>query len=134
VDDTTRELVCRRAGDRCEYCLLPQEASLLTFHVDHIVAKQHLDNVVDEPGVLCLSCNRCNAYKGTNLSSVDSQTNQIVPLYHPRDDVWEDHFLLRDGEISGITPTGRATARLLNMNAPQRVELREQWLSDSGTL
>ncbi|MFV1965622.1 MAG: HNH endonuclease [Pirellulaceae bacterium] len=134
MDDATRELVRRRAGDRCEYCLLPQEASLLTFHVDHIVAKQHLDDVVDEPGVLCLACNRCNAYKGTNLSSIDPQTNQIVPLYHPRDDVWEDHFLLRGGEITGITPTGRATARLLNMNAPQRVELREQWLADGGTL
>jgi 5-methylcytosine-specific restriction endonuclease McrA len=133
VDDATREIVRKRAGNRCEYCLLPQEASLLTFHVDHIIAKQHLDDVVDEPGFLCLACNRCNSYKGTNLSSIDPQSNQMVPLYHPRQDRWDDHFQIRGGEIFGLTPIGRATVRLLHFNAPQRVELRVQWL-DNGNL
>ena len=134
MDERTREKVRHQAGDRCEYCRLPQAASVLTFHVDHIVAKQHVDKVVDEPPFLCLACNRCNAYKGTNLSSIDPVTSEQVPLYHPRNDAWKDHFLLRGGEIVGITPTGRATVRLLNMNAPQRVELRQEWLADGGTL
>ena len=135
MDDATRDLVCRRAGDRCEYCLLPQEASpLLTFHVEHIIAKQHLDEDVDDPGTLALACNRCNAYKGTNLSSVDPDTKETVLLYHPRNDAWKDHFLLRGGEIVGLTSTGRATVRLLNMNAPQRVELRDEWVTDGGRL
>ena len=30
-------------------------------------------------------------------------------------------------EITGLTPTGRATVRLWNMNAPRRVQLREEW-------
>ena len=131
IDEATRTAVRLRADDRCEFCLLPQAASLLTFHVDHIVAKQHLDQVVDEPQFLCLACNRCNAYKGTNLSSIDPLGGQIVPLFHPREDRWQDHFLLRDGNIEGLTPIGRATVRLLNMNALQRVELREQWLGDA---
>lgn len=38
MDDATRDLVCRRARDGCEFCLLPQAAGVLTFHVDHIVA------------------------------------------------------------------------------------------------
>ena len=134
MDEITRDLVRRRADDHCEYCLLPQEASVLTFHVDHIVAKQHLETFVDEPPFLCLACNRCNAHKGTNLTSIDPETHEQVSLYHPRNDVWQDHFMLRGGEIVGITPTGRATARLLQMNAPQRVELRTQWLADGGSL
>lgn len=133
MDDSIRELVRRRAGDRCEFCRLPQGACpMLTFHVDHIIAKQHLDQVIDDPAFLCLACNRCNAYKGTNLSSIDPETRQLVTLYHPRNDQWDHHFSLHGGEIDGITPTGRATVRLLNMNAPQRVELREQWILDCG--
>jgi uncharacterized protein (DUF433 family) len=33
--------VRQRAGDRCEYCLLPQSAYPLSFELDHIVAIQH---------------------------------------------------------------------------------------------
>lgn len=135
MDDSIREFVRRRAADRCEYCRLPQGACpVLTFHVDHILAKQHLDQVIDDQEFLCLACNRCNAYKGTNLSSIDPETRQLVPLYHPRNDQWDHHFLHHGGEIEGISPTGRATVRLLNMNAPQRVELREQWIFDGGFL
>lgn len=132
MDESLRGQVRKRAGDRCEYCLLPQEVSLLTFHVDHIVAKQHLDVVVDTLDTLCLACNRCNSHKGTNLSSIDPVTNEQVTLYHPRNDSWSDHFQIIGGEISGLTPKGRATVRLLNMNAPQRVELREQWIENGG--
>ncbi len=38
--------------------------------------------------------------------------------------------MLRSGEVVGITPTGRATVRLLDMNSPQRIDLRELWLDD----
>ncbi len=130
MDTATRNLVRQRAGERCEYCLLPQEASpLLTFHIEHIIAKQHLDDEIDDPDSLALACNRCNAYKGTNLSSIDPQTRDLVPLFNPRQDDWNNHFQLHGGEIIGKTPTGRATARLLQMNALQRVELREEWLA-----
>ena len=107
---------------------------MLSFHVEHIVARQHVDDDVDDSNLLALACNRCNAYKGTNLSSIDPDTKATVPLFNPRQDAWSEHFSLRGGAIAGITPTGRATVRLLNMNAPQRVELREQWLADGGSL
>jgi hypothetical protein len=48
----------------------------------------------------------------------------MVPLFHPRVDRWEDHFETRGGQVCGKTQVGRATVRLLNMNAPRRVELR----------
>jgi len=78
--------------------------------------------------MLALACDRCNAYKGPNLTSIDPETNAVVPLFSPREDIWGDHFVARGGRIYGLTPKGRATVRLLNMNASRRVELREAWL------
>lgn len=86
------------------------------------MAKQHGGS--DDPAGLALACDRCNAYKGPNLTSIDPETEAIVPLFHPRIDRWEDHFEVRGCKVCGKTQVGRATARLLNMNAPRRVELR----------
>ena len=43
----------------------------------------------------------------------------------PRKQRWPDHFQLQeDGRIVGTTPEGRATARLLDFNAEDRLQLR----------
>jgi hypothetical protein len=42
--------------------------------------------------------------------------------------------MFRGGEIVGLTPTGRATVRLLNRNVLRRVELREEWLDEGHEL
>jgi HNH endonuclease len=124
-----KELVRTRAGNACEYCRLPQDATpLISFHIEHIVSRQHGGS--NEPGTLALACDRCNAYKGPNLTSIDPDSNAIVSLFNPRQDIWGDHFAIRGGRITGLTPKGRATVRLLNMNAPRRVELREAWLGN----
>ena len=95
----------------------------MPFHMEHIVPRQHGGS--DDPGCLLLACDRCNAYKGPNLSSLDPDTGALVSLFHPREDRWGDHFVLRDGHVFGLTQKGRATVRLLNRNAPRRVELRQ---------
>jgi hypothetical protein len=42
MDDALRAFVWERAGGRCEYCRLHQdEYEYQTFHVEHIIAKQH---------------------------------------------------------------------------------------------
>ena len=110
MDASTRELVRRRAGNACE----------------HIVSRQH--GGTDDPDHLALACDRCNAYKGPNLTSIDPDTGAVVALFHPRQDIWIEHFTRRGGHVVGLTPTGRATVRVLNMNASHRVELREEWL------
>ena len=137
MDTATRDLVRRRAGDRCEYCHLPQDATpFITFHIEHVIAKQHTpgDGDVDNPNRLALSCDRCNLFKGPNLSSIDPESDEIVNLFNPRTDSWTDHFLVRGGLVIGLSPTGRATMRLLNMNDARRVDLREQWLEEGGQL
>jgi hypothetical protein len=93
MDAAVRALVRRRAGDRCEYCRLPQAATpLVTFHVEHIVGRQHV--VLDDSDNLALACDRCNAYKGPNLASIDPESGEIVVLFHPRRDAWSEHFTM----------------------------------------
>jgi hypothetical protein len=102
---------------------MPQESTpAIPFHIEHIIATQHVSN--DSLENLCLACDRCNAYKGPNLSSVDPESGEIVQLYHPRRDTWTAHFRFEGPRIVGLTSTGRATVRLLQMNAPRRLELR----------
>jgi hypothetical protein len=92
------------------------------FHVDHIIPKQHGGS--DDPSNLALAGYRCNLRKGPNLTGIDPDTGSLVPLFHPRQERWEAHFALRETHIVGLTPTGRTTVRVLQMNAVDRVQLR----------
>ena len=131
MDARTRELVRMRASSRCEYCRFRESAvPYLVFHVDHIIAK-HVDHASDDPQGLALACSECNYHKGPNLVSIDPETKEQVSIFHPRIDDWESHFSVENGSIVGLTPIGRATARLLNMNAPRLVRLRHE-LVDPG--
>jgi hypothetical protein len=130
MDRNARNRVRRRARRCCEYCQLPERADpYTTFHLEHIVAKQHGGD--DDVSNLAWACSRCNHRKGTNLASRDPDTGSIVELYHPRQQKWTDHFALRDGRIIGVSPAGRTTVRLLDMNDSRRVRLRRE-LIDQG--
>ena len=119
----TRELVQRRAQHACEYCRLPQGASILPHQVDHIIGRQHRGS--DDASNLCLCCIRCNLKKGPNIASIDLETNLIVPLFNPRQHAWREHFsAASDGSIHGVTAEGRATVQLLEMNDEDRIRLR----------
>ena len=128
MDANVRRHVLERAA-RCEYCRLPQHAVDLTFHVEHIVARQHGGD--DNAGNLCLACDRCNLHKGPNLSSIDPVSQEIVRLFNPRRDQWDEHFAMMNARIIGISPIGRATAQLFQMNSPRRQELRERLASEN---
>ncbi len=131
MNSAAREMVRLRAADRCEYCHLRQEYSDLAYHVEHIVAKQHGGS--DDPDNLALACHRCNLHKGPNLAGVDPLTQKIVPLFHPRRNIWAGHFAFRGEIIEGVTATGRATVQVLAMNDARRLELRRELLR-SGQL
>ena len=125
MDAATRHRVRQRANQRCEYCHLPQSAApFLSFHIEHIRASQHgRDDALDN---LALACPDCNRHKGPNLSSIDPDTQQLVPLFNPRIDLWDECFDLEGPVIVGLNPVGRATARLLAMNDDVRVEMRAE--------
>jgi hypothetical protein len=130
MDAAKRDLVRRRAGERCEYCRLRQEHSELVHHIEHIVAKQHGGS--DDPDNLALACHRCNLQKGPNLTGIDPRTEEVVPLFHPRRHRWSDHFVFDGVRINGIGPIGRATVQLLAMNDARRLELRNEILKGGG--
>lgn len=123
MDEALRRFVRDRAGNRCEYCRLPQDAApFLRFHVEHIQASQHVQD--DSESNLCLACPRCNLQKGPNLSTLIGPDRRLVRLFHPREDSWDEHFEIVDGRIVGKTDIGTATARLLLMNAGDQLRIR----------
>ncbi len=127
MDNDIRQIIRDRANDRCEYCHLPQfAASFFTFHIEHIVARQHGGG--DELTNLALACPDCNAFKGPNLSSIDPESNEMVPLFNPRQHKWDEHFRLNGARVIGQTPIGRATLRLLDMNEESRIDMRQELL------
>jgi len=123
MDDKLRQLVRRRAKNCCEYCQLQQDQEPLSFHIEHIVPRQHGGK--DQSNNLALACHHCNLHKGPNLSGLDPKTGKLTRLYHPRLDDWSDHFANRDGEITGRSAVGRTTVSLLRMNEDGRLQLRE---------
>src|SRR2546425_7705972 len=121
--DALRQSIIARAVERCEYCHLPQAGHEEEFSVDHVIARKHGGG--DEIDNLAFCCLRCNLYKGTDLTSIDPVSRAVVNLLNPRRDSWQAHFQWRHAELIGVTPSGRATVALLQMNASERVRLRE---------
>lgn len=120
IDAARRRLVRDRAGCRCEYCFHQDDLPHVTFHFKHIVARQH--NGTDDESNLCLACHWCNFHKGPNLAT--HMDGQLVPLFHPRTQRWDEHFAVEGDRIFGLTPVGRGTVELFNMNDEDRRELR----------
>jgi len=127
VSSRLRAQVVNRANGVCEYCRNQQELVLATFEADHIVPRTRggattLDN-------LALACPLCNTAKFTRLAGYDPDTNSLVPLFNPRQQVWERPFRWSADhtEILGITPVGRATVAALNMNRPRVRLMRLRW-------
>ncbi|NEU75936.1 HNH endonuclease [Hassallia byssoidea VB512170] len=118
-----RRQVYERAKGCCEYCLIPDVATFASHEIDHIIAEKHGGRTESEN--LALSCTLCNKHKGSDLASVDPETEKIVPLYHPRQDLWHEHFRLSGSEFLPLSSIGRVTIRLLQLNRRDRVDERQ---------
>jgi HNH endonuclease len=116
-----------RAGQRCEYCGMPQAGQEATFHVDHVLPRRDGGPTTLEN--LALACVSCSLRKGARTEARDPRSGEMVGMFNPRTQSWEDHFELAGSFlIVGKTPTGRALVELLRMNRPAAVKIR-QWLS-----
>ena len=119
-----RREIRQRANQHCEYCLIHEDDVLLPHEPDHIIATKH-DGKTSEAN-LAWTCFLCNRAKGSDIASVDPQTSEIVRLFSPRTDPWDEHFELQtDAKILGKTPIGRATTFLLKLNRVQQIEIRQ---------
>lgn len=129
IPTALRQFVQERAGGRCEYCLYPQDVSFLAFEVEHIIAEKHGGATTADN--LALACPYCNRFKGTDLGSLDPETGQLTPFFNPRTQRWADHFRLDAARIVPLTPEGRVTAAILQLNHPDRI-LERQRLIQAG--
>jgi hypothetical protein len=119
-----RQAVVDRAGNRCEYCHHPQALALVTFEVEHITAEKHGGATTQEN--LALACPECNRFKGTDLGSLDPETGQLTAFFNPRRQQWSDHFQLDGARIAPISPEGRVTVAILQLNRPERLTDRQR--------
>lgn len=127
IPEQLREQIFVRAQGLCEYCRLHADFVVKHHEVDHIYAEKHggpssIDN-------LCLSCLTCNRYKGSDLCSIDPETGEISALFHPRRDIWGDHFQLSGARIVPLTAPGRVTVKVLRINDEERLTEREFLIS-----
>jgi hypothetical protein len=76
-------------------------------------------------------CAFCNSYKGPNIAGIDPFSGWLVRLFHPRHDLWDDHFAWDGPLMTGRTAIGRTTADVLWVNHPTMVEVR-RWLLAAG--
>jgi 5-methylcytosine-specific restriction endonuclease McrA len=123
MDATLRALVRERAAECCEYCRRRQaDSPLIPFHIEHIVSRKH--GGTDHFDNLALACAECNLHKGTDLVGIDPESGDTARLYDPRAQRWENHFAREGARILGLTPTGRATVRVLDLNSRIRLRVR----------
>jgi len=120
-----KEKVRARAQECCEYCWSQEKFATQSFSIEHIIpisksGKTVLNN-------LALACQGCNNHKYSKVIGQDPITGQVVNLYHPRIDNWEDHFCWNPNYvlIIGLTSIGRATIETLNLNRKGLVNLRQ---------
>jgi 5-methylcytosine-specific restriction endonuclease McrA len=124
IPKTTQNRLDKLAKGCCEYCKQLQKYLTSKLQNEHI-QPQTLGGTSDLDN-LAKACEACNNSKHTATSAFDPVTNQIVPLYHPRKDNWQDHFkwstdLLR---MEGLTSTGRATIIRLKTNREAHINIR----------
>jgi hypothetical protein len=119
-----RRQVTDRARGCCEYCRSQERYSPQAFSVEHI--RPRAAGGETTPDNLALSCQGCNNFKYTRTTGVDPVTRAEVPLFHPRQQPWNDHFgWSADGTlVLGLTPTGRATVEALRLNRDALANLR----------
>lgn len=124
VTAAQRRAVAKRARGCCEYCRSQTSFSTQTLSVEHIVPR-HKDGATTLDN-LALACQGCNGYKHIRTEAQDPVNQELVSLFHPRNQRWRDHFAWDHDclRIIGLTATGRATVRALRLNRDSLVNLR----------
>ena len=124
ISPTIRKIVFERANGYCEYCQCPSDFSTEPFSIEHIIPKSK--NGTDSPDNLALACIGCNIYKSNKITFLDTVTQDYFPLYNPRINVWNDHFIWHEllTSIIGKTAVGRVTIAAIQLNRRQLKNLR----------
>lgn len=123
--EAIKKFIFERANACCEYCQTCEYNTGQAMHTEHIIPNNG-DNIDN----LCLACPNCNLAKSAAIEALDTLTNEVVPLFNPRNQMWSDHFEWSpDGLfLHGKTATGRATIIRLKMNRERIIRARQNWI------
>jgi hypothetical protein len=116
------------AGHRCGYCRSDEALTGIPLSTEHLLPVAAGGLTVREN--LWRSCRPCNEIKGAQMHAEDPETHEVVPLYNPRTQPWNEHFAWSDDgiQIVGLTAIGRATVVALQLNRPLLVSARRRWV------
>lgn len=119
-----KQTIIERARGCCEYCRSQALFSTQAYSVEHIIPVSYGGETVSDN--LALACQGCNNHKYTKTKGRDLVSGEMVPLYNPRQQPWQEHFTWNEDFtiIVGLTPTGRATVETLKLNREGLVNLR----------
>lgn len=122
-----RQRVVAESRNQCAYCHTLTSITGARLVIDHITPEAAGGQTVREN--LCVACHSCNEFKGAQVEAQDPLIGRRVHLFHPRQQLWSEHFCWSEEgtNIIGLTPAGRATVVALNMNHPVIVEARRRW-------
>ncbi len=129
ISQQLRREIRARAGGRCEYCLMDEAWLVWGCEVDHILSRKL--GGATELSNLALSCARCNRAKGTDIGSIHPESEELVRLFNPRRDRWDEHFRIDGPRIVGLTLIGQVTVTLLQFNQDERL-LERALLQQAG--
>lgn len=113
--------IAERANHRCEYCHAPELVFNFPFEVEHITPLSQ-QGTNDESN-LALACRSCNLRKAIRISGIDNDSNSEVQFFHPRQNLWGEHFQIdtEAGMVMEITAVGKVTVENLKMNSAAQV-------------
>jgi hypothetical protein len=119
-----RRLVAERAHYCCEYCLSPENYSLDSFTIDHIIPTSRGGD--DSPDNLAFACHNCNNRKQDDISAVDTEDGSAARFYNPRTERWREHFRWSEDYLTivPVSPIGSVTVARLRLNRSGAVNIR----------
>ena len=124
-----RQLLEISDDGQCVYCQTNEYNSGQALTTDHCIptAKGGETTISN----CCRACRRCNEFKRDQTHTIDPLTGETVPLYHPRQHRWSEHFTWdqHGTRLLGLTPIGRATIVALDMNNELIVFARQRWVN-----
>ncbi|MBI1314348.1 HNH endonuclease [bacterium] len=114
VSPSSKALVRDRAQGLCEYCHASEDWQFVAHTMDHIVPQSA--GGADTIENLALACFNCNTRRQARTECVVD--GNLVPLFNPRTDRWNDHFAWSHDALSivALTEVGRGTRDLLDFN------------------
>jgi len=129
IPKALRRRVTEQARHRCGYCLTTELLIGAPMEIEHIIPLASGGQTAESN--LWLACSLCNQYKGIRVVVPDPFTDEYVPVFNPRQQAWNEHFIWSTDfeRIIGRTAIGRATVAALHLNRPLLMRSRRVWVA-----